>query len=161
MTSDGVSADAIFLPSLTPILDRNSDLLQTLTVSYHYESIWQGFLSIVEMLSTCHTKDEPKISDFKTQWWHHLKTKTKYQRHQTGCAFVPAQIRDCDNNCHLLKTKQLGEVSFQIKAPVMLNMHVEDEARKQGIGPGFETRGRRHQKSKTGVWMAPGKKLIN
>ena len=35
--------------------------------------------------------------------------------------------------------------------------HIGDKARKQGIHPGFETQGRHHQKSKTGVSVAPQK----
>ena len=35
--------------------------------------------------------------------------------------------------------------------------HAGDKAHKQGIHPGFETQGRRHQKSKTGVSVAPQK----
>ena len=38
--------------------------------------------------------------------------------------------------------------------------HAGDKARKRGIHPGFETQGRRHQKSKTGVSVAPGKGLM-
>ena len=32
-----------------------------------------------------------------------------------------------------------------------ISWHAGDEARKWGVHPGFETQGRRHQKSKTGV----------
>ena len=36
-----------------------------------------------------------------------------------------------------------------------------EEARKRGIHPDFETQGRRHQKSKTGVSVAPQKGLVS
>ena len=36
-----------------------------------------------------------------------------------------------------------------------------EEARKRGIHPGFETQGRRHQKSKTGVSVAPQKGFMS
>ena len=36
-----------------------------------------------------------------------------------------------------------------------------DKARKRGIHPGFETQGRRHKKSKTGVSVAPQKGLMS
>ena len=36
-----------------------------------------------------------------------------------------------------------------------------DKACKWGIHPGFETHGRRHQKSKTGVSVVPRKKLMS
>ena len=36
-----------------------------------------------------------------------------------------------------------------------------DKARKRGIHPGFETQGRRNQKSKTGVLVAPQKGLVS
>ena len=35
------------------------------------------------------------------------------------------------------------------------SLHVGNKAHKQGIHPGFETQGRHHQKSKTGVSVAP------
>ena len=38
-------------------------------------------------------------------------------------------------------------------------LHTGDKAHKRGIQPDFETRGRRHQKSKTGVSVAPQKGL--
>ena len=37
------------------------------------------------------------------------------------------------------------------------SLHAGDKAHKQGIHPGFETQGRRHQKSKTGVSVASRK----
>ena len=39
--------------------------------------------------------------------------------------------------------------------------HTGDKACKQGIHPGFETQGRRHQKSKTGVSVDPRKGLMS
>ena len=39
--------------------------------------------------------------------------------------------------------------------------HTGDKARKRGINPGFETQGRHHQKSKTGVSVAPQKGLMS
>ena len=39
--------------------------------------------------------------------------------------------------------------------------HAGKKACKQGIHPGFETQGRRHQKSKTGVSVAPRKGLMS
>ena len=36
-----------------------------------------------------------------------------------------------------------------------------EKARKRGIHPGFEPLGRRHQKSKTGVSVAPQKRLMS
>ena len=41
------------------------------------------------------------------------------------------------------------------------SLHTGDKARKRGIHPGFETQGRRHQKSKTGVSVAPRKGLTS
>ena len=40
-------------------------------------------------------------------------------------------------------------------------LHAGNEARKQEIHPGFETLDRRHQKSKTGVSVAPQKGLMS
>ena len=40
-------------------------------------------------------------------------------------------------------------------------LHAGDKAGKRGIHPGFETQGRRHQKSKTGVSVAPQKGLAS
>ena len=40
-------------------------------------------------------------------------------------------------------------------------LHAGDKARKGGIHPGFETQGRHHQKSKTGVSVAPRKGLMS
>ena len=39
--------------------------------------------------------------------------------------------------------------------------HAGNKARKRGIHPGFETQGRRHQKSKTGVSVAQQKGLMS
>ena len=39
--------------------------------------------------------------------------------------------------------------------------HAGNKARKRGIHPGFETQGRRHQKSLTGVSVAPQKGLMS
>ena len=41
------------------------------------------------------------------------------------------------------------------------SLHAGNKARKWGIHPGFETQGRRHQKSKTGVSVAPRKGLTS
>ena len=41
------------------------------------------------------------------------------------------------------------------------SLHAGDKARKRGIHPGFETQGRRYQKSKTGVSVAPQKGLVS
>ena len=41
------------------------------------------------------------------------------------------------------------------------SLHAGDKARKRGIHPGFESQGRRHQKSKTGVSVAPRKGLMS
>ena len=41
------------------------------------------------------------------------------------------------------------------------SLHAGDKAHKQGIHPSFETQGRRHQKSKTGVSVAPLKGLTS
>ena len=41
------------------------------------------------------------------------------------------------------------------------SLHTGDKACKQGIHPGFETQGRRYQKSKTGVSVAPQKGLMS
>ena len=40
-------------------------------------------------------------------------------------------------------------------------LHAGEEARKPAIHPGFETQGRRHQKSKTGVSVSPQKELAS
>ena len=40
-------------------------------------------------------------------------------------------------------------------------LHAGEKARMQGIHPGFETQGRHHQKSKTGVSVAPQKGLVS
>ena len=40
------------------------------------------------------------------------------------------------------------------------SLHAGDKARKRGIHPGFETQGRRCQKFKTGVSVAPRKGLM-
>ena len=41
------------------------------------------------------------------------------------------------------------------------SLHASDKAAKWGIHPGFETQGRCHQKSKTGVSVAPQKGLVS
>ena len=41
------------------------------------------------------------------------------------------------------------------------SLHASDKALKRGIHPGFETQERRHQKSKTGVSVAPQKGLMS
>ena len=41
------------------------------------------------------------------------------------------------------------------------SLHTGDKAHKQWIHPGFETQGRHHQKSKTGVSVAPQKGLMS
>ena len=43
--------------------------------------------------------------------------------------------------------------------PEVNSLHAGDKARKRGIHPGFETQGRRHQKSNTGVQWPPKKDL--
>ena len=43
----------------------------------------------------------------------------------------------------------------------MVNFSAGEKARKRGIHPGFETQGRCHQKSKTGVSVAPQKGLVS
>ena len=40
-------------------------------------------------------------------------------------------------------------------------LHAGEKIRKQGIHPGFEIQGRRYQKSKTGVSVAPEKGLVS
>ena len=40
------------------------------------------------------------------------------------------------------------------------SLHAGNKAHKRGIHPGSETQGRRHQKSKTGVSVAPQKGLM-
>ena len=44
---------------------------------------------------------------------------------------------------------------------IPLPLHAGEKARKRGIHPGFETQGRRDQKSKTGVSVAPQKGLVS
>ena len=41
------------------------------------------------------------------------------------------------------------------------SLHAGNKARKRGIHPGFETQGRRYQKSKTGVSVVPQKGLVS
>ena len=40
-------------------------------------------------------------------------------------------------------------------------LHADEKARKQGIHPSYETQGRHHQKSKTGISVSPQKFIKN
>ena len=51
--------------------------------------------------------------------------------------------------------KRSADVTLEVNLKNPL--HVGNKAHKQGIHPGFETQGRHHQKSKTGVSVAPQK----
>ena len=44
---------------------------------------------------------------------------------------------------------------------VLHKLRAREKARKRGIHPGFETQGRCHQKSRTGVSVAPRKGLMS
>ena len=59
----------------------------------------------------------------------------------------------------MLVAKRSAGVALEVN---LRNMFcARNEARKQGIRPFFETQGRRHQKSKRGVSMAPQKGLMS
>ena len=55
----------------------------------------------------------------------------------------------------------MGPVVLWANAYINKDLTPHKRERKQGIHPGFETQGRRHQKSKTGVSVAPRKGLMS
>ena len=59
----------------------------------------------------------------------------------------------------MLAIKKSAGVTPEVNLKNLL--HAGEEARKQGIHPGFENQGRCHQKSKTGVSVAPQKGLVS
>ena len=66
--------------------------------------------------------------------------------------------RECDQ-LPCLAAKRSGGVTPEVN--LRNSLHTGDKACKWGIHPGFETQGRHHQKSKTGVWVAPQKGLMS
>ena len=57
----------------------------------------------------------------------------------------------------MLVAKSSADVAPMVNLRIPLR--TDDEAHKQGIHPGFETQGRCHQKSKTGVLVALQKRI--
>ena len=53
----------------------------------------------------------------------------------------------------MLAAKRSAGVAPEVN--LMNQLHAGNEAYKQGIQPGFETQGRHHEKSKTGISVAP------
>ena len=53
----------------------------------------------------------------------------------------------------MLAAKMSAGVAPEVN--LMNQLHAGNEAYKQGIQPGFETQGRYHEKSKTGISVAP------
>ena len=59
----------------------------------------------------------------------------------------------------MLAAKRSAGVALEVN--LRNPLHPGEKACKQGIHPGFKTQGRRHQKSKTGVWVTPQKGLMS
>ena len=59
----------------------------------------------------------------------------------------------------VLAIKSLAGVAIEVN--LRNSLHAGKKARKQGNNPGFETQGRRYQKSKTGVSVASQKGLVS
>ena len=80
-----------------------------------------------------------------------------------GHGFEPrTSTNACRHVCRYVDRKGLGAMLTSIQSagvPQEVNLknslHAGNKACKRGIHPGFETQGRRYQKSKTGVSVAP------
>ena len=59
----------------------------------------------------------------------------------------------------MLAAKRSASVTPEVN--LRNSLHAGDKASKRGIHPDFETQGRRHHKSKTGVSAAPQKGLVS
>ena len=78
--------------------------------------------------------------------------------------FVQLQTRDLQDayiDRHVQANgRNLDETDKQPGCSVNCILQAGEKGHKWGIQPGFETQGRRHQKSKTGVSVAPQKELV-
>ena len=66
---------------------------------------------------------------------------------------------DRNSSAAMLTSVQSAGVTPEVN--LRTSFYAGDKAGKQGIHPGFETQGRRYQKSKTGVSVAPRKGLLS
>ena len=65
------------------------------------------------------------------------------------------QVCGSKSSAVMLAIKRSAGVAPEVN--LRISLHAGKEASKQEIHPGFENQGRHHQKSKTGVSMAPQK----
>ena len=86
-----------------------------------------------------------------------------------GCRFEPqTSTNACRHVCRYVVWKGSAAMLTSIQSAGVApevnlrnSLHAGNKTHKQGIDPGFETQGRHHQKSKTGVSVAPRKGLMS